>query len=120
MAYSDSGSGTRESYSARTFLNTETIVDSDRGYARGPVRDLMAALLFDGVQAYMAYIISKGSARTRCKEAFTWVNTPGTDYLFSFDSVCEALGVDPNFLRYGLLNACNTRREEWKRGRRNF
>ena len=93
----------------------------DRGYARGPERALMSALLFDGLQSYVSYVVA-GTERVRSKyrEAFNWVNKRGSEYVFSFDSVCEALGIDPDFLRYGLLNACNSRLFDWGRSRRNF
>ena len=118
MAYSESGI-VREYTNGTTFAND--LVTSDGGYARGPERALMSALLFDGIQSYMSFATTGGRAqRTRHREAFNWVHKQGgNDYIFSFESVCEALGIDPNFLRYGLLNALNSA-SEWKKARRNF
>lgn len=107
---------------ANTFLVDE-MSDTEKGYARGPERALMAALLFDGVVGYMQYACSRArlsGAESRYKEAFTWVQRRGGEYVFSFDNVCEGLGINPDGLRYGLLNACNSRAYEWKRARRNF
>lgn len=99
----------------------EEIVDGNHGYARGPERALLSALLFDGIQAYMAYALhERGQERGECKEAYLWVHTAGSDYVFSFESVCEALGIDPDYLRLGLANAVNSAPGEWKRARRNF
>ena len=99
----------------------DELVHTGGGYALGPERSLLSALLFDGVQAYMMYASSPGaSSNIRYREAYTWVNTRGTDYVFSFDSCCEALGIDPDYLRYGLANACNSRCEKKRRARRNF
>ena len=97
------------------------IVDGTEGYAKGPERALLSALLFDGVQAYLSYMMTE-SARTvdANKEAFFWVNDQNKDYVFSFDCVCEALGINPEYLRLGLINVCNSNRDEWKRGRRTF
>ena len=79
----------------------------------------MAALLYDGVQAYVAYAMAKGRAkRARYREAFNWVNTPDWDSVFGFDNVCECLGLDPDFLRDGLGSIANTRDFEWTRSRR--
>jgi hypothetical protein len=119
MAYSEHGGGV--SSHGRSTLLVDEIVNSDRGYARGPERALLSALLFDGVQSFMSFVAAgqpdKGG---RYKEAFGWVTRRGGDYVFSFDAVCEALGVDPEFLRLGLLNACNCADHEWKKARRNF
>lgn len=98
----------------------EDIYNTDRGHAQGPVRALMAALLFDGVQAYIGYV-THASCRSiaRHKEAFHWVNRKGSEYIFSFDSVCEGLGIDPEYLRYGLLNTCSAKNPR-KQSRRTF
>lgn len=99
----------------------EEVITNDKGYARGPVRSLMSALLFDAVQAYICYVLldPHKQVKSRYKEAFNWVHTNGNDYVFSFESVCDALGVDADFLRLGLINVVNSR-EDWKRARRNF
>ena len=100
----------------------DELVDGTAGYAKGPERALMSALLFDGVQAYMCYVMSEGNTRksTRYREAFLWVNTKGKEYVFSFDSVCEGLGIDPEFLRIGLANASNSQIEALSKSRRHF
>ena len=102
-------------------LDSEEIFGSNKGYASGPERALLSALLFDGIQSYMNYVFaSSASHRSRYREAFNWVHKKDTEYIFSFDCVCEALGVDSNFLRYGLLNSCSSQTYEWKKARRNF
>jgi hypothetical protein len=118
MAFTESGA---TSSGNGTFL-IEEIFDTEKGFARGPERALLSALLFDGLMAYIAYASTdRATARSRYKEAYTWVHTKGFDYVFSFDSVCEALGINPDSLRYGLANICNTDRiETWKRLRRNY
>ena len=99
----------------------ELAQSSDGGFAKGPERTLMAAVLFDGLQAYMSYICAKGrDARTRHREAFNWVNSKDDQYVFSFESVCEGLGINPQFLRMGLSNACVSQVVERKRSRRHF
>lgn len=96
LADSGEGGGRRS-----TFI--EDIVNGDDGYAMGPERDLLSALLFDGVQSYLNYANSGASeARTRYREACAWIYKRGDEYIFSFDSVCEGLGIDPDYLRSGL------------------
>ena len=120
MAYSDFGSDSGFAWCGTTQF-VEDLIGPDKGYARGPERGLLSAVLFDGVQNYMNYACAKGEKqKAKYSEAFTWVNRRGADYIFAFDSVCEALGVNAEFLRLGLINAANSLVDEWKRGRRNF
>ena len=118
MSYTSSGS------SADTFEGTylvDEVLDGEKGYARGPERSLLSALLFDGIQAYLNFITSTGGrAVKRYQEAFAWVNTRDSEYVFSFESVCEGLGVDAEFLRLGLINAAESLDSASKRRRRTF
>lgn len=86
------------------------------GFAQGPERALFAALLFDGVQAYIRCREEGLEGReTELREANDWVQRKGDDYVFSFENVCLALGICPEYMRFGLANAGNailkTRRE---------
>ena len=100
----------------------EEIVEGTRGFAKGAIRSLMSALLFDGIQAYLSYAACLGreAVSKRDLEAFQWVRAQGGDYIFSFDNVCEGLGIDPDWLRAGLINASNSQISEWRRFRRTF
>jgi len=93
-----------------SFEPTQTLiaeVQSAPGFANGPERNLLSALLFDGIQSYMAYFFAKGAnAKTKYREAYSWIHQTGDDYVFSFESVCEALGIEPEYLRLGIANAC--------------
>jgi hypothetical protein len=77
---------------------------------------LMLAVLVDAMNVLQSWQ-SGGSMRKRRNfaEAAQWVNARGTSYPFSFDSVCDALEIDPERLRsrlYGLIvgSAKSTRR----------
>ena len=61
---------------------------------------LMLAVLVDAINILQGWH-RLGSARKRraFAEAAQWVNTRGTGYPFSFDSICDALGIDPAILR---------------------
>lgn len=92
---------------------SETLVAEDvicaPGYAHGPERLLFSAVLFDGLQTILNHPFDsseRGSKKLR--EALAWVNTRGTEYIFSFDSVCDALGIEPEFLRIGVANTLTT------------
>jgi len=76
---------------------------------RGGERKLMAALLSDGIEAYVAQCTSTSSNLTSGKiDAREWVETCDENYVFSFDNVCECLGIDPAYLRLGLTRYVTT------------
>jgi len=64
---------------------------------------LMLAVLVDAINILQGWH-RLGSARKRraFAEAGQWVNTRGTGYPFSFDSICDALGIDSEVLRRRL------------------
>jgi hypothetical protein len=64
---------------------------------------LMLAVLVDAINILQGWH-RLGSARKRraFAEAGQWVNTRGTHYPFSFDSICDALSIDPDILRQRL------------------
>ena len=66
---------------------------------------LMLAVLVDAINVLQGWQ-RMGSARKRqaFAEAAQWVNTRGTNYPFSFDSVCDALEIEPEVLRTRLRN----------------
>lgn len=106
----------------------ETEIDLYNGVASGPERSLLSALLFDGVQAYLSYALNDAQIlKEKYKEAYHWVNNDDSEYVFSFISVCENLGINPESLRLGLINYVNSHCQEliieeqsYKRSRRNF
>jgi len=64
---------------------------------------LMFAVLEDAVQDYMKYLSSSSKkGQQRFREAEDWINTQNKLGLFSFDNVCEALDIDPDYMRRGL------------------
>jgi hypothetical protein len=100
---------------------TDDIVESSRGYARGPERALLGALLFDGIQAYIAYAVAlTPSEKARYVEAFNWVMDVTAEEPFSFNGVCEALGISQEYVRLGLSNASTSLLYEVGKVRRNF
>jgi hypothetical protein len=97
----------------------DELVDGLAGYAQGPERALLSALLFDGLQSFIAYALATTpKERTKHAEAFNWVMKSSHDYAFSFENVCEALGIQPEWLRIGLLNASNSLLAEVSKVRR--
>lgn len=111
-------------------------VRRDSSHATGAERKLLAAILTDGVESYLAafrppfhYPQSSTYAVTDQPlhaESRAWVERSDDSYVFSFDMVCRALGIDPQYLRLGLMRCAAgmqtentlTGRREYKRVRR--
>lgn len=75
---------------------------SDEFGLNGGERKLMAAILSDGIEAFMeqAQGIIKGISAKH--DAIDWVECDDCSYVFSFDNVCSSLGINANYLRFGL------------------
>jgi len=69
-----------------------------------PLRRLMLAVLGDALDCLRCGISDAGgSARHRAAfEAAEWVRDTTADHLFSFNCVCETLGINPAALRESL------------------
>lgn len=69
-----------------------------------PEKKLMLAVLEDAVACFQKYLFSRdGKGRGMFREAEEWIMEEGGDWLFSFESSCEVLGFDPQYVRRGLV-----------------
>lgn len=93
---------TSEDAVATSFFGEDQSVGG-RSRATGGERELLAALLSDGIEAYVS-AFSEGTRMDRKErgQAAAWVETRSFSYVFSFDNVCEYLGLDAEYLRQGL------------------
>jgi len=77
-----------------------------------PEKRLMLAVLEDAIRYYQDNWFSRNSKRKRIfDETEEWILTPDSDWVLSFDHVCETLGLSPAYLRRGLLR--------WKQRKQN-
>ena len=68
---------------------------------------LVLSVLEDAVECFMKCIDSSTNKGQRLfRDAEVWIALEDKKWLFSFDNVCEALDIDPDYLRRGL--------REWK------
>jgi len=64
---------------------------------------LMFAVLEDAVEGYMKYPnASTKKGQRRFREAEEWIDREDKLWLFSFDTICDALDIDPGYMRRGL------------------
>ncbi len=74
---------------------------------------LMFAVLEDGVETYMKHLNSPTRrGQNRFREAQEWIEREDKQWLFSFDNVCEALDIDPEYMRRGLKRWSSLQREK--------
>ena len=72
---------------------------------RQPERSLMFAVLLDAVECFQKYALSHDEYATRLfRETENWILDNDPEWLFSFINICEALAIDPHYLRKGLLH----------------
>ena len=69
-----------------------------------PEKMLMLAVLEDGVICFQKYISTRDEKGNKLlSEAEEWVlMEQNGDWLFSFDNICETLGLNPGYIREGL------------------
>jgi len=73
-----------------------------------PETSLMLAVLEDAVACYQKYALAReGNGLELFREAEEWILQKDAQWLFSFDNICESLGMNPEYLRAGLVR--------WKR-----
>ena len=65
---------------------------------------LMLAVLADAIECFQKYVFAETDrGKKSFQEAEDWILETNNDWLFSFCSICEALELDPDYLRQGLL-----------------
>ena len=84
---------------------------------------LMFAVLESAVEYFQKYVLSRNpSGKKLFQEAEEWFLEKDSDQLFSFEYICETLGLHPDYLRQGLLSwkeaKCKERSVQGHRGSR--
>lgn len=74
-----------------------------------PEKRLMLAVLLDAVECFQKYaLLRKARSHPIFNDAKTWIFEDDDERLFSFINICEAIGLNPQYLRNGLSH--------WKNG----
>lgn len=77
---------------------------------RGEKR-LMLAVLEDALDCFQKYATSSdGQGQALFEEANTWICSADRSWFFSYENICEALGINPEYLRRGLDSLHGNRR----------
>jgi|SRR3989344_6688787 len=70
-----------------------------------PEKGLMLAVLKDAISIYQKHVIPRNQREKKLfREAEEWILKKKTNnyWPFSFDNICEALGLDPSYVREGI------------------
>ncbi len=87
-----------------------------RGEHLDPEKSLLAAILEDAVGEYRKYNRAHDpNGKKRFREAEEWIMRGGNDWIFSFDNVCDLLGLDAEYVRRGLRETLGIPAEEENR-----
>ena len=65
---------------------------------------LMVAVLEDAISSYRDYISTRDRWEEKLfYEAEEWIFSRNDEWFLSFHNVCETIGLDPDYIREGLL-----------------
>lgn len=87
-----------------TLLSAQYFDNLRRKMLLEPEKRLMLAILEDGVHCYRDNLnATRGKRKRHFDDAAAWIVATDGDWIFSFENVCETLGLNPQYLRQGLL-----------------
>lgn len=68
-----------------------------------PEKALLLAVLEDAVDCFLEYHAAEDRiGKARFQEAEEWIMQSGDAWFFSYENVCQLLGLNPEYLRRGL------------------
>lgn len=71
-----------------------------------PEKRLILAVLEDAVYLFQKHLgAADGRGKDLFREAEEWILEKNSDRIFSFESTCEALGYNPEYVRGGIMRA---------------
>jgi hypothetical protein len=69
-----------------------------------PEKSFMLAILEYAVASFQKYIFARDiKGKAEFHETEDWILEKNSDWIFSFENICEVLGFNPSYVRQGLL-----------------
>jgi hypothetical protein len=102
-----------------TLLSEEYFGNYRRRIPLEPEKELMLAVLEDGVRSFQENLFAEtGKRRALLDEAREWLFNDVFEHVFSFSSICSTLGLNPGYIRRGLKRWEEQTREATKKQKR--
>ena len=87
-------------------LATEDFVRVHRSRPLSPEHGLMVAVLEVALADYQrCWKVRDKKSMERFADAQAWILEANSEWIFSFVNCCEAVGIEPDYLRQGLLRS---------------
>ena len=87
-----------------TLLSAQYFDNMRRRTLLEPEKRLMLAILEDAVNCFQENLSAEsGKRKILFNDVEQWIRADGSDWVFSFDHICEALGFTPAYVRQGLI-----------------
>jgi hypothetical protein len=68
-----------------------------------PEKKLMLALLEDAISCFQNNVLARsGKSKKLFEESEAWILAGDRDWFFSFENICDVLGINPVYVRQGL------------------
>lgn len=84
---------------------------------REGVEGLMMAVLQDGVDCFQKYVAARNAkGKQLFQEAEDWILDQESDSPFSFETICDVVGFDPQYLRDELMRWKDSALQEMQKG----
>ncbi len=84
-------------------LPSQYLATTKRKLLSQPEKKLMLAILEDAVVSFQKFLFAqKGKRKNLFRDAEEWLFQENGHWVFSFESICDALGLNPSYLRKGL------------------
>ena len=85
-------------------ISAQYLATYRRRFHLNPEQLLMLAVLEDAVICFQDHVLASCKRKRLLHlEAEQWVLDEDKSYLFSFENICDALGLEPAYLRQGLI-----------------
>ena len=115
--------GRDETHAAGARLEPEVVLPAQvfdrRASMLQPEKRLMLAILEDATATLLRHPTPRHAGKRRAlRETEAWLDSPDTESPFAFIRICEALGLDAQWLRRGLARAQVAREGEPGKDRR--
>ena len=92
-------------FQADSLVSAEYFATFRRKTHLEPEKRLMLAVLDDAIACFQKYVSAReGGGKKIFGEAEDWFLEENGDWPFAFENICDVLGLDPHYLRQGLLH----------------